>query len=240
MVAVSQARSTGGLWLHYKGTDVYIDPGPGALVRVRSSRARLDPAHLDGIILTHKHLDHANDVNIMVEAMTESGFRRKGLLFCPSDAIGDDAVVLKYVRKYLEGIELLREKGTYRVKDITFSVPVRHIHGVEAYGIIFHLNKRIGLIADTRFFKELPDYYPVDILIVNVLRVKPIGEADGIDHLSLTDFKEIITRIRPEVSIMTHFGKAIIKEKPYLLAKELRKETGLEIVAAYDGMCWDF
>ena len=62
------------------------------------------------------------------------------------------------------------------MKNINFSVPVRHIHSVEAYGLIFHLNKRIGLIADTRYFKELPDHYSVDILIVNVLRVKPIGE----------------------------------------------------------------
>jgi phosphoribosyl 1,2-cyclic phosphodiesterase len=72
------------------------------------------------------------------------------------------------------------------------------------------------------------------------LRVKPIEESDAIDHLSLADFKEIITRVRPEVSIMTHFGKTIIKDKPYLLAKALKEETGLEVVAAYDGMRWDF
>ncbi len=240
VVVASQVRSTGGIWLNYKNTNVYIDPGPGALVRVHAIQDHLEPARLDGIILTHKHIDHANDVNVMVEAMTEGGHKRRGLLFCPGDAIGEDAVVLKYVREYLERIEVLKEKATYKVKDITFSVPVRHKHPVEAYGMIFHLNKKIGLIADTRYFKELPDYYPVDILIVNVLRVKPIEESDGIDHLSLADFKEIITRVRPKVSIMTHFGKTIIKDKPYLLAKALKEETGLEVVAAYDGMRLNF
>ena len=87
----------------------------------------------------------------------------------------------------------------------------------------------------------MPDYYhAVDVLIVNVLRVKPIDDSDCIDHLSLADFREIITRIRPEVSIMTHFGAVMIQDNPSLLAKALRDETGLEVVAAYDGMTLDF
>jgi len=240
VVVANQMRSTGGLWLNYRNTNLYIDPGPGAIVRLRAMQHHLDPQRLDGIILTHKHLDHANDVNIMMEAMTESGHKRHGHLFCPEDAIGEDAVVFRYVREYVEGIELLKENGSYRLKDIDFSVPVRHIHPVEAYGIVFRLNKRIALIADTRFFEHLPEHYQAEILIVNVLRTKPILDTDPIDHLSLADFKEIITRIRPEVAIMTHFGKTIIREKPYLLAKALKKETGVEVVAAYDGMKLEF
>ena len=240
VVAASQIRSTGGLWLRYRETNIYIDPGPGALVRVHDAGDRLRPADLDGIILTHKHLDHANDINIMVEAMAQGGTSRRGVLFCTGDAIGEEGVVLRYVRQHLKGIELLREKGEYRLKDIAFSVPVRHIHSVEAYGLIFHLNKRIGLIADTRFFDGLPDHYPVDILIVNVLRVNPIGTDDPIDHLSVADFKEIITRIKPEVAIMTHFGATMIKDGPHRIATALREESGLNVVAAYDGMTWDF
>jgi phosphoribosyl 1,2-cyclic phosphodiesterase len=240
VVAASQIRSTGGLWLNYRNTNVYIDPGPGAIVRLRTTPERLEPTNLDGIILTHRHLDHANDVNVMIEAMTESGYRRKGHLFCPEDALGEDAVVFKYVRGYLEGISLLQEGATFQVKDIGFTVPVRHVHSVEAYGMIFDLSKKIGLITDTRYFPELPDFYRTEILIVNVLRTRPILETDPIDHLSLSDFAEIITRVRPEVAIMTHLGKTIIREKPYLLAKALKRETGLEVIAAYDGMRLDF
>jgi phosphoribosyl 1,2-cyclic phosphodiesterase len=240
VVVASQMRSTGGLWLNYRNTNLYIDPGPGAIVRLRAMQNNLDPQRLDGIILTHKHLDHANDVNVMVEAMTESGHKRRGRLFCPEDAVGDDGVVFRYLRQYMEGIELLKEGGKYSLKDVDFFVPVRHIHAVEAYGLVFELNKRIALIADTRFFEGLPDFYQAEILIVNVLRTKPILETDPIDHLSLADFKEIIVQVRPKIAIMTHFGKTIIREKPYLLAKALKKETGIEVVAAYDGMKLDF
>ncbi len=240
VVVSRQIRSTGGLWLSYRDTNLYVDPGPGALVRVFGSRERLDPSRLDAVMITHKHLDHANDVNAMMEAMTEGGFKKKGILFCPEDALGEDPVVFRYVRTYVEKIELLRENGSYRVKDITFTIPCRHKHPVETYGAIFDLNLKIGLVTDTRFFEALPACYPVDVLIVNVLRVKPITEADPIDHLSLDDFRKLITRVSPKTAIMTHFGMTIIREKPHILAETLSRETGIEVIAAYDGMKWAF
>jgi hypothetical protein len=39
---------------------------------------------------------------------------------------------------------------------------------------------------------------------------------------------------------MTHFGMNMIREKPYLLAERLKEEIGIEIIAAYDGMKWNF
>lgn len=239
-VASRQIRATGGLWLNYKNTNLYIDPGPGALVKMHASKEHLDPIHLDGIIITHKHLDHANDINIMIEAMTDGGFKKKGTLFCPEDALNDDPIVLTYVRAYLDSIALLKEKESYTIKDITFSTPVKHVHPVETYGVIFHLNKTIGLITDTRFFDELPDFYRTDYLIVNVLRMKPIETLDAVDHLAINDFVRIVELVKPEIAIMTHFGMNMIKEKPYLLAEKLKKETGINIIAAYDGMKLEF
>ncbi|HBE44532.1 MAG TPA: MBL fold hydrolase [Deltaproteobacteria bacterium] len=239
-VVSKQLRATGGLWFHYKDTNLYIDPGPGALVRINTSDEVFNPAHLDGIILTHKHVDHTNDVNVLIEAMTEGGFKKRGILFCPEDAIQEDPVVLKFARNYLDGIQFLKEKRYYILKDIPFTVPVRHIHPVETYGIIFDLNPRIGLLTDTRFFDTLPEHYRVDCLIVNVLRLKPVGQQYIIDHLSVQDFIEVVTEVKPEVAIMTHFGMNIIEEGPEMLAERLQKETGIRIIAAYDGMKWEF
>jgi phosphoribosyl 1,2-cyclic phosphodiesterase len=235
-VAASQIRATGGLWLNYKDTNLFIDPGPGAVVRIHAAKEHFDPGRLDGIILTHKHLDHSNDVNIMIEAMTNGGFNKKGVLFCPEDAVSEDPVVLKYAKGFLERTEILKEKGRYTVKDISFTTPVRHVHGVETYGLIFHLNRTVGLISDTRFFDELPDFYHADYLIVNVLRSKPIDPGRKMDHLSLRDVAAIIARAKPELAVITHFGMNIIEEKPHLLAEKLKEETGIEVIAAYDGM----
>jgi ribonuclease BN (tRNA processing enzyme) len=239
-VASRQIRATGGIWLHYRDTDLYIDPGPGAIVKLHASKEKFNPVDLDGIILTHKHIDHSNDVNVMIEAMTDGGFRKKGTLFCPEDALNDDPIVLQYVRKYLGNIELLREGGQYTVKDIAFKTPVRHIHPVETYGIVFNLNKRIALVADTRFFDELPEHYRADYLIINVLRSKTIEKTDAVDHLAVDDVIKIAMRVKPEIVIMTHFGMNIIKEKPYLIAEKLKDATGVNVIAAHDGMKLEF
>ena len=70
VVVAKQARSSGGIWLSLQGVNLLLDPGPGALVRCWSSRPKMDPTDLDGIIISHKHLDHTGDVNAMIEGMT--------------------------------------------------------------------------------------------------------------------------------------------------------------------------
>ena len=74
-VVTKQLRSSGGVWMSVGETNLYIDPGPGALVRCLNSKPKLEPSTLDGILLTHKHLDHSGDVNVMIEEMTEGGFK---------------------------------------------------------------------------------------------------------------------------------------------------------------------
>ena len=164
-VVMKQLRSSGGVWLSAGKTNLYIDPGPGALVRSLHSRPKLDPSTLDGILLSHKHLDHSGDVNVMIEAMTEGGFRKRGILFAPADALEEDPVVLRYVRDYVEKVEILKENTEYRIGEITFSTAGRHHHRVETYGLNFKISSRtISWITDTRFFPELLDHYRGDIL----------------------------------------------------------------------------
>jgi len=239
-VALRQLRATGGLWLNYRKTNLYIDPGPGAIVRIRSSREQFEPAMLDGIVITHKHMDHANDINILIESMTEGGFKKRGTLFCPEDALASDPVIFNFARRYLENVVILREGGEYALGDIVFRTPVRHKHPVETYGLFFELNKTIGLISDTRFFPELANHYRADHLIINVLRLKPIENHEIIEHLALNDAKAIIENVHPETAILTHFGMHIIREKPWLLAKRLSRETGVNVIAGRDGMKWMF
>src|SRR4030042_773616 len=127
-VVMKQLVASGGIWLTLDGTHVLVDPGPGALIRCLTSRPKLDPQDLEGIILTHRHLDHSNDINIMIEAMTNGGFKKKGVVFAPYDALNDDPVILKYVREHVEDIKVLKEKKKYKIGNISFSTPVKHVH----------------------------------------------------------------------------------------------------------------
>jgi phosphoribosyl 1,2-cyclic phosphodiesterase len=235
-VVMKQLRSSGGVWLSAGGTNLYMDPGPGALIRCLNSKPKMDPSTLDGILLTHKHLDHSGDMNVMIEAMTEGGFRKKGVLFAPEDALEKDPVVFNYVRGYLEKIEILRENSQYQIGGITFSTTLRHKHGVETYGINFRVaSHTISFITDTRFFPELPDLYRGEVLVIHVVRRKSIGD-DPIDHLSIEDVKVIVKKAQPKLTVLTHFGMTMIKAKPWEVAAELEKELGVKVIAASDGM----
>jgi phosphoribosyl 1,2-cyclic phosphodiesterase len=238
-VVTKQLRSSGGVWLSVGKTNLYIDPGPGALVRCLNSKPKLDPSQLDGVLLTHKHLDHSGDVNIMIEAMTEGGFKKRGVLFSPKDALEEDPVVLKYIRDYVEKVEILRENSEYRIGEIPFATARKHQHRVETYGLNFKiLPHTVSFITDTKFFPELPNLYRGEVLVIHVVRLKPIGD-DPIDHLSIEDVKAIIKKARPKLTILTHFGMTIIKAKPWVVAAELEKEVGGRVIAASDGMKLD-
>jgi len=76
-----QFRALGEISLSLQDVNIVMDPGPGSLIKCLSSSPRLDPTKLDAIILSHRHLDHAADVQVMVEAVTQGGFEKRAILF---------------------------------------------------------------------------------------------------------------------------------------------------------------
>ncbi|MGD8237777.1 MAG: MBL fold metallo-hydrolase [Armatimonadota bacterium] len=238
-VVARQVRASGGVWFSLAGANVLVDPGSGSLVKCLASRPKLDPSGLDAVILTHKHLDHSGDVNSILEAMTNGGRDRRGTLFAPHDAIGDEPVVFRYVREYVGRIEELHEGGSYEVGALRFSTPIRHRHTVDTYGLKFHLPELdISLIADTTFFPELVEAYRADVLIINSVLLEPALQPH-IQHLCLNDARQLIGGIRPKIAILTHFGMAMIRSRPPELAEQLTAELGIETIAARDGMKFD-
>jgi ribonuclease BN (tRNA processing enzyme) len=233
-VVMKQLRASGGIWLSLDETHVLIDPGPGALLRCLSSRPKLDPQDLEGIILTHRHLDHSNDINIMIEAMTNGGFKKKGVVFAPGDALEGDPVILKYAREQVDHIEILKEKGSYHLGNISFETPIQLKHGVETYGLNLRgKNSTVSLITDTDYFPGLASFFTGDILIVNVVMLE---ERSNIEHLCLHEAELIIKESKPRLAILTHFGMGMVKAKPWELAEQLTKKLGVQVLAAQDGM----
>ncbi len=235
VMVAHQILASGGLWLDLSGTQILFDPGPGCLVQ--ATKRKLNPTKLQAIILSHRHLDHSADINVMIEAMTDGGLHRRGTVFLPSDALDDDPVVLRYLQGYPERIEILREGGRYRVGDISFTTPLRHQHAVETYGVVFETPKHsISCIVDSRYFDSLCAAYKADLLIINVVRLEPGGPYD---HLSALDAGRIIRELRPKAAIITHFGMTMWRAKPWEVAKNLSQETGVNVIAARDGMRFD-
>lgn len=242
-VVTRQLRCSGGIYLTLDDTNILIDPGPGSLIRCLSSKPKINPLEIDGIILTHRHIDHSNDINIMIEAMSNGGFTKRGVVFAPKDALEDDPVILKYVRNHVNKIEILKERGSYNIGNISFSTPVRHVHGVETYGLnITGKNNSISIISDTKYFKNLGSFYNGKLLILNIVLLHPMNkfeEKEKIDHLSLDDVEKIIGETNPKMVVLTHFGMNVIKSKPWEIVENFTKKLGVNVIAANDGLSID-
>ncbi|MDY6769473.1 MAG: MBL fold metallo-hydrolase, partial [Candidatus Nanohaloarchaea archaeon] len=92
---VRQLRHTGGIHLREGDLSAIIDPAPGALVRMHE--AGIDPEDLDAVVVSHAHLDHDGDMDVMIEAMTEGGKQERGTLLCAESVVDGADIPGKYV-----------------------------------------------------------------------------------------------------------------------------------------------
>jgi len=240
-VVARQIRASGGMWMRFGETQIHVDPGPGALVRALSANPPCQPPELDAIVLSHKHLDHAGDVNAMVEAMSQGGWRPRGALVAPRDAFEGEPVIFPYVRRFVtEEIVTAEHAGPWTINDVELRAGIRHRHGVETYGLHFRYDgTTLSYLPCTRFFPELVDDYRAhapDVLVMNVLRFR---DTMDVDHLTFDDARTLIDGIRPRVVVMTHFGTRMLEHDPAALAASLEDEFGVRAFAAEDGWTLD-
>ncbi len=237
-VVARQLRASGGMWFHFGDTQVHVDPGPGALVRALSHVPALDPRSLDAIVLSHKHLDHAGDINAMIEAMTAGGFRRRGAVFAPRDTFEEASLLQPYAAAFVERCEMLEpSRSDYHVGEVRLATSPFHHHSVETLGVYFeYRGLRVAYHPCGRFDEAIVADYAAhrpDVLIVNVLRFEDTMQ---VDHLTWPQARSIVASVRPSLAIFQHFGTKMLEQEPARLAQELEDELGLRAIAAYDGL----
>jgi phosphoribosyl 1,2-cyclic phosphodiesterase len=228
MVA-KQLAASGGLFIEEGNTRISLDPGPGAIVQY--AKRKVDLTKLDAIVISHRHLDHSNDVNVMIEAMTDGGFRHRGRLFCPSDALDGDPVVLKYIRSFPQEIVALEPETEYTVGEVSFTTTPRHVHQVETYG--FRFGNRLGWVTDSAYYDGIAEQHKADVMVIHLVLMEC---RDGLPHLCLDDAERIIREAKPRLAILTHYGMTVWRAHPWELAADLTQRIGTEVKAARDGM----
>jgi len=232
MVA-KQLAASGGLYLEEGRTRLAMDPGPGAVVQY--AKRKVDLTRLDGILLSHRHLDHCGDVNVMIEAMSEGGFRPRGTLYCPGDALDDDPVVLRYLRSFPNEVVRLEPETEYRLGELAFETTRRHIHGVETYGFRFQPGSppRLGWVTDSKYYDGIAEDHCAEVMLIHTVLAHSRPE---LPHLGLDDAERIIREARPRMAIITHFGMQVWRSHPWEVAADMSQRTGVEVKAARDGM----
>jgi phosphoribosyl 1,2-cyclic phosphodiesterase len=177
----------------------------------------------------------------MIEAMTSGGFKRRGVLLAPLDAIEGEHVVLPYAQRFVERIEIATERGgPYRIGEVEIRTSIKHVHAVETYGMHFtHGGRTVSYLPCGRYFEGLAEDYAAhkpDVLIVNVLRYR---DTMDVDHMTFDQARAVIATVRPRVAVMQHFGTKMLEQNPARLAREVEDELGIRVIAAYDNFRLD-
>lgn len=228
MVA-QQVAASGGLYLEEGDTRISLDPGPGAIVQYAARK--VDLTTLTAIVVSHRHLDHAGDLNVMVEGMTDGGFAHRGMVMCPPDVLDDDPLLLRYLRRFPREIVRLAPETTYTVGEVTFTTSGRHVHQVETYG--FRFGDRLGWVTDSAYYDGIAEQHAARVMVLHtiLLHCRP-----DLPHLCVADVERIIREARPERAYLTHYGMTVWRANPTEIAAGMSQRLGIDVRAAHDGL----
>jgi len=231
-------RSSGGFVVTYGDNQFHIDPGTGALVK--AFEHGINPRATTALLVSHAHINHSNDTNAMISAMSYGGFDKKGVLIANRTVIEGTQEILpcitKYHRECLERVVMLDEGQRVGINEIEIiALKARHSEPNTIGFKILTPEFTIAYSSDTKFFQEMAEEYKnSSIIILNV--VSPIRN-NSRHNLCSEDAVQIIKSTKPQLAIIQHFGIEMIKSDPLYIIREMQKQTGVHIIAAKDGMC---
>ncbi|MDD2678421.1 MAG: MBL fold metallo-hydrolase, partial [Candidatus Nanoarchaeia archaeon] len=212
---------------------IHIDPGPGALIRCKD--CGILPFNTDCLMATHHHLDHINDLNMMIEGMTRATNKKRGTLIATKSVIND--VLNPYHRALVEKtISLMPDQNTslngIRIKAVKCVHSAQDTVGFKFYTKDYCLYYTGDTYVYPGFEENLKD---VDYLIANNL----LPENRGANyHMCTNDLISALKNSNNNIKliVLTHFDLMMIRAGPENEAKIVTVKTGINCVAAKDSM----
>jgi phosphoribosyl 1,2-cyclic phosphodiesterase len=239
-IMLSQRRASGGIWFSCGASRGVIDPGPGSLVRICEAVPPISPVDINTLILTHRHVDHSSDLNVLAEGMTLKSLEPRGFVLLTEDCFEDgDSVLLKYMKKKIKKIALHSDGAIFEpAAGVSVESVLHSHHGVECYGLIFRGSGLPvwGLVSDTSPLENFPERYKdCELIVINTALLLP---RPRLNHMSLSDAKSLLARIRPRAAVITHMGNELLDMGSGEISRKLSL-PGTKVTAAEDGMTID-
>jgi ribonuclease BN (tRNA processing enzyme) len=237
IVVGKQIRASGGIILELDGNQFVLDPGPGCLVRAR--QADISIRDTIAVLVSHAHTNHCNDANAVLEALSVSGLDRIGVLVCNKKfAQGDEKevpILKKRSWNFVERVLALEPGTKIGINNINiYTTKTKHFDS-EGIGFIFETPRyRIGYVSDSEYADEIAEQFSkCGMLILNCKYPRDM-KIEG--HMNVEDAAKFIKKASPKLAVITHFGVKMLEADPMYQARELQRETGVEVVVAKDGL----
>jgi len=255
-----QFRSTAG-FLIVGSKSIYVDPGVGVVNQANRYKIHLN--NIDSIYVSHPHLDHANDAQLLVEVMTHATLMKRGMIIADRLTLRGSSISDRILSKVLGMLSQTFPKLFKKIKIINPAISEYHQglvqsvleispgktlqlegfkltgthtkHDDFAVGFILEMDgKRIGYTSDTEYFDGMAEEYKgCDFIIVNMLRAT---KPDFPGHFYTDTVIKFLNEVKPKKAFITRFGGQFFKLSPGIIANKIQSETGLDIIATRDGM----
>lgn len=236
-VTSKQFCSSGGIVIRIEDLQFHLDPGPGALNKAKEYGVNLQ--HNTAILVSHNHINHCNDLNAVVDAMTHSGIEHRGIILASKSVLKPTEEGHPFLTRYHQN---LLEKIIPLEKNHKIGVELVEINALSAehtdpttIGFKFFCPKfTLSYTSDTTVTDKLMEELAgSDIIILNVPYPGDKGKGLNLDTQSAI---KIISYARPKLAVITHFGLEMLKADPLQEAREVQRITGIQTVAARDGL----
>jgi len=235
-VVGKQLRASGGIVIQTNEHQLHIDPGPGSLIMARDYY--INPRETTAVLVSHYHLRHCNDVNIVIDAMTHSGLDKRGVLIANDLLINGNKTIRPYLTDFhkncLEKYMVLKAGQRSAIDDIEIHATTT-MHSTDAIGFkLLTPEFSLSYLSDTAYCPELiDDHKGSEIIILNVVSPFDIKRKYNLNSESAV---KIINKLRPRLAIITHFSIKMLEADPMLEARKINRLTKSQVMAAKDGM----
>src|SRR3989344_1371143 len=122
-----QQRASGGIILQIEELQFHLDPGPGALVRAKEHGVALH--NTTAILVSHNHINHCNDLNVVIDAMTHGGIEHRGIIMASKSVLNGSDKQHPFLTKYHQSMV---EKIIPVEKNHKVGVELVEIHALSA------------------------------------------------------------------------------------------------------------
>ena len=227
-------RHASGLVIQHEDVMFHIDPGPNALhgLRVHNLNVRAVTA----VLCTSSKLISSHDVNAVVAGMTYEGMDITGVIVGTSQLLhGLDGEAPRLWKQSQESVErVLVAEPEKRIGIEAVDIQFCESSSDDVVGLkMYFPDMVIGYPGDTGYTDKIArQYESCDVLILHVQN--PSGVKDK-HHMSTDDAIKFVTKVKPQLAVLTRFGKAMLEQDPVIEARKIHLETGVQVIAAMDG-----
>jgi ribonuclease BN (tRNA processing enzyme) len=168
-----------------------------------------------------------------------SGLDRIGVLVTNKKVVsGDDKeypVLKKRSHDFVERVLELEPGTRIGINNINIYTTKADHFETGALGFIFETpGYRIGYTSDTEYSDEVAEQYKnCQLLIINC---KNPDEGKTKGHLCTSDSAKLINKAKPKLAVITHFGIKMLQSDPLFQAREIQRQTGVDVMVAMDGL----